>query len=49
MQLLNRETTTTMLNRETNTHMRLLHEDVISRIALLGEGTSRRRRKKDAT
>ena len=30
-------------SKETNTHMRVLHEDVISRIALLGESNSRRK------
>ena len=31
------------LNKETNTHMRVLHEEVISRIALLGEARSGRK------
>ena len=34
------------LNDQTNTHMRVLHEEVLSRIALLGEGTSRNQRRR---
>ena len=32
------------LNDQTNTHLRVLHEEVLSRIALLGEGTTRCKR-----